>query len=330
MLEVTAVTKLYGRATGVRDVSFGVAPGEIVGLLGPNGAGKTTIMRVVTGFLTATAGTVKVAGFDVVDQPLQARRHLGYLPEQPPVYPDMTVASYLDFVAQVREVPARERRARIGSAIEQLDLSSVSGRLIGNLSKGYRQRVGLAQALVHDPPLLVLDEPSSSLDPGQTVEMRNIVRRLGETRAVLLSSHILAEVERICARVVILKQGRVVAADRMDRLTRLLAVGTKLRIQVRGKRRDVDSVLAKVPKLESWELEDAGEDVVVGHLHPSSGADIRETLFFRLAEAGYPLLEVRPEVPGLESVFMELTGGAMPAHKPGKSASRSGVEVRGR
>lgn len=325
MLEVREVTKLYGRAIGVRDVSFEVAPGEIVGLLGPNGAGKTTIMRVLTGFLSATAGTVKVAGSDVAEQPLRARRRLGYLPELPPVYPDMTVVGYLGFVAQVREVPARERRGRVGAIVEHLDLAPVARRLIGNLSKGYRQRVGLAQALIHDPPLLVLDEPSSSLDPGQTMEMRNILRQLGETRAILLSSHILAEVERICARVIILKQGRVVAAERMDHLTKLLTGGSKLRILVRGERDKVDAVLASVPGLEHWMLEDT-EEGVVGHLQSSTGVDVREALFFRLAEASQPLLELRPEAPGLESVFMELTAGAT-REQTAEDVARSRVEV---
>jgi ABC-2 type transport system ATP-binding protein len=325
MLEVREVTKLYGRTAGVRDISFDVTPGEIVGLLGPNGAGKTTTMRVLTGFLLATTGSVKVAGFDVVRQPLQARRRMGYLPELPPVYRDMTVASYLSFVAQVREVPARERRGRIGAVLDQLDLTPLARRLIGHLSKGYRQRVGLAQALIHDPPLLVLDEPSSSLDPGQTVEMRNIIRGLGETRGVLLSSHILAEVERLCTRVIILKQGRVVAAERMDHLAQLLAGGSGLRILVRAERGKVDAVLARVLGLDRWTLERAQEGLLVGHLHPSAGADIREALFFRFAEARCPLLELRPEAPDLERVFMELTAGVSDDHLTG--ANSPGAEV---
>ncbi len=310
MLEVRGVTKLYGPTAGVRDVSFDVGPGEIVGLLGPNGAGKTTIMRVLTGFLSATAGTVRVAGFDVASQPLQARRRLGYLPEIPPVYGDMTVAGYLGFVAQIREVPASGRRRHVAAVMEKLDLRPMAGRLIGHLSKGYRQRVGLAQALIHDPPLLVLDEPSSSLDPGQTVEMRNIIKKVGETRAVLLSSHILAEVEVTCNRVVILKEGRVVAAERMDRLAELLAGRSGLKIQTRADRAKVEVVLAKVPRLECWTLESANDGTLAAHLSPTAGADIREAVFGEFARAGVPLLELRPEVPGLERVFMELTAVA--------------------
>jgi ABC-2 type transport system ATP-binding protein len=220
MIEVTALTKRYGDLVAVDDVSFRVAEGQILGFLGPNGAGKTTTMRMITGFMPPTSGAVRVGGFDTVTESMEVRRRIGYLPEHPPLYLDMTVTSQLRFVARLKGVP----RSQVGEAIDRVTsvcgLDDVRKRMLGHLSKGYRQRVGLAQALIHDPPVLVLDEPTIGLDPRQIIEIRQLVRELAGSRTIILSTHILAEVAEVCEKVVIINQGRVAVEDSLDELTR--------------------------------------------------------------------------------------------------------------
>ncbi len=234
MIEVEGLTKRYGRATAVDGVSFKVEKGEILGFLGPNGAGKTTTMRILTCYLPPTEGAARVAGHDVFSQPMEVKKRVGYLPETPPLYPDMEVADYLDFCAKIKGVPAKERRTRVADAIEKCRVGDVRDKLIAKLSKGYRQRVGLAQAILHNPDVLILDEPTAGLDPKQIIETRDLIRGLGGSHTVVLSTHILPEVSMTCGRVVIINKGRVVAEDTPDNLTRRLKGAGVTRIEVRG------------------------------------------------------------------------------------------------
>ena len=232
MIEVQHLTKRYGRVTAVDDVSFRVERGEILGFLGPNGAGKTTTMRILTGYMPATEGKAIVAGFDVFDQPIEAKRRTGYLPETPPLYPDMTVSEYLDFVAKIKGVPAGDRRTRIQYVMERTRIADMADRLCGKLSKGYKQRVGLAQALIHNPDVLILDEPTAGLDPKQIIETRELIKELAGDHTIILSTHILPEVAQTCQRVVIINKGTVVAVDTPDNLTARLRGSETMYVQV--------------------------------------------------------------------------------------------------
>ena len=240
MIEVQHLTKRYGRFTAVDDVSFRVERGEILGFLGPNGAGKTTTMRILTGYMPATEGKAVVAGFDVFDQPIEAKRRTGYLPETPPLYPDMTVGEYLTFVAKIKGVPSAERRARIQTIMERTRIADMAKRACGKLSKGYRQRVGLAQALIHNPDVLILDEPTAGLDPKQIIETRQLIKELAGDHTIILSTHILPEVSQTCQRVVIIAKGKVVAVDTPDNLTARLRGSETMYVQVDAARRRCD------------------------------------------------------------------------------------------
>ena len=234
MIEVQNLTKDYGQVTAVDRVSFTVNEGEILGFLGPNGAGKTTTMRILTGYMPATSGTARIAGFDVATDSLEVRRHIGYLPEAPPLYPDMTVEAYLDFVLRIKNVPAEKRRSRITDALEKTGLVDKRSQLIKRLSRGYKQRVGLAQALVHDPGVIILDEPTVGLDPKQIIEVRHLIKSLAGSHTIILSTHILPEVSMTCDRVVIINKGKIAAVDTPQNLTAQLKGGQKIQIVVRG------------------------------------------------------------------------------------------------
>src|SRR6266516_4629259 len=241
MIEVEGLTKRYGPTLAVSEVSFEVRKGEVLGFLGPNGAGKTTTMRVITGYLPPSAGKVRVAGVDVVEEPLEAKRHTGYLPENPPVYPDMTVVEYLAFVARVKGLPRGEVKKRVDEVSEKCAITDVRERQIGKLSKGYRQRVGLAQALIHNPDVLILDEPTAGLDPKQIIETRERIRGFAGQHTVVLSTHILPEVSMTCGRVVIINKGRVVAEDTPENLTHRLQGAATVRLEVRGDSPDLEA-----------------------------------------------------------------------------------------
>ena len=247
MIEVQHLTKQYGRVTAVNDISFRVERGEILGFLGPNGAGKTTTMRILTGYMPATDGKAVVAGFDVFDQPIEAKRRTGYLPETPPLYPDMTVKEYLDFVAKVKGVPAAGRRERIRQVMERVRIADMADRLCSKLSKGYRQRVGLAQAIIHNPDVLILDEPTAGLDPKQIIETRNLIKELAGDHTIILSTHILPEVSQTCERVVIINKGRVVAEDTPHNLTARLRGSETLYVQVDANGADAAAALQRIP-----------------------------------------------------------------------------------
>lgn len=303
MIEVDHVSKYYGPTRGVENISFRVQRGEILGLLGPNGAGKTTTLRMLTGYMPPTSGRIRIDGFDLDEDPYEARRHIGYLPDNPPLYPEMTVRAYLAFMAELRGVPRQRRRARVDDVIGAMELESVAGRLVGHLSRGFRQRVGLAQALVHEPSVLVLDEPTVGLDPRQIAEMRSLIRRLGSDRAVVLSSHILPEVQAVCHRVIILHRGQVLAEDTTERLAAAVRGTRRLAVRVAREPQRAAAILAHLAGVT--QVVPSEDGLLYVHVQPER--DVRESLFFALAEAGLPLIELRAADVSLEEVFLQLT-----------------------
>ncbi|MEV2910146.1 ATP-binding cassette domain-containing protein [Paenibacillus larvae] len=311
MLEVKQVSKLYENQRGVKEIDFSMQRGEIVGFLGPNGAGKTTTMRMITGYINPTRGSIHVDGLSMADHPKKARRKIGYLPETPPLYPEMSVLSYLKFIAKIKDVPARDQKKRIEEVVDKLGLAGQERQIIRHLSKGYKQRLGLAQAIIHKPDLLILDEPTSGLDPKQIIEIRQLIRELGENHTVLLSTHILPEVNAICNRVLIINQGRIVLDENPEHLGQTMADSFEVSLDVKGPA-DVVIPLVKsvdgVGTVEERRGEEASSGEVV-HLHVKSAdqTDIREQLFYTLAEAKYPIMEMRRERISLEDVFLRLT-----------------------
>ena len=303
MIEVENLTKRYGRHTAVDGISFRVNKGEILGFLGPNGAGKTTTMRILTCYLPATAGTARVAGFDVFDQPLEVKRRVGYIPETPPLYPDMSVDAFLDFCAKIKGVPAGERKARIDEAIGKCRVGDVRRTLIGRLSKGYRQRVGLAQAILANPEVLILDEPTAGLDPKQIIETRELIKGLGGDHTIILSTHILPEVSMTCGRVVIINKGRVVAEDTPDNLTHRLSGAATLRVEVRGDAAVAESVLRAVPGVLAVRAAGAGAFEV----EAGAGADVRAEVARAVIASGADLVGLTQAGMSLEEIFLHLT-----------------------
>lgn len=269
MLEVKQVSKLYGNDRGVHNIDFSMQRGEIVGFLGPNGAGKTTTMRMITGYLNPTHGQIWVDGHSMADNPKKARRKIGYLPETPPLYPEMTVQSYLRFIANLRDVPAREQKLRVGEAIDKLGLQGREKQIIRSLSKGYKQRLGLAQAILHQPDLLILDEPTSGLDPKQIIEIRQLIHELGENHTVLLSTHILPEINAICNRVLIINQGRVVLDERPEHLGRTMGETFEVSLEVKGPRERILNELRSLPSIGEVKEVDAPE---AGAVVPTASA----------------------------------------------------------
>jgi len=307
MIEVRNLTKRYGPVTAVNDVTFRVEAGEVLGFLGPNGAGKTTTMRVITGYMPATEGKAFVAGYDVFEQPIEAKRRTGYLPELPPLYPDMTVREYLTFVARIKRLPRREVRSRVDEIMQKTRVTDVASRHCGKLSKGYRQRVGLAQALIHNPEVLVLDEPTAGLDPKQIIETRQLIRQLGGSHTIILSTHILPEVAQTCQRVVIINNGRVVAVDTPENLTGRLRGSETMYLQVAGPMPDVQSVLGAVSGVTRAEATVGREGLVDVEVDSARGQDVRRELAAAVVGHGWGLLELRPMRMSLEDIFLSLT-----------------------
>lgn len=305
MIEVKNVTKLYGNFRAVDDISFTVDKGEIIGLLGPNGAGKTTTMRILTCFLPATSGTVSVAGFDVFNDSLEVRRRVGYLPETPPLYPEMTVAAYLKFIAEIREVPWSKQRTQIDEVVRRTGLTEHYSRVIGTLSKGFRQRVGLAQALLHDPEVLILDEPTVGLDPNQIIEIRGLIQNLASDRTVVLSTHILSEVSMTCKRVIIINEGRIVASDTVANLERMGAEGTNFRITLKPSGLDWKKDFESVPGVRIANDHAEGSLVKFDLATPDQAA--YEKVFSASAAKGHIFTEIAPARASLEEVFLRLT-----------------------
>ena len=313
MIEVQHVTKRYGRVTAVDDVSFRVEPGEILGFLGPNGAGKTTTMRILTGYMPASEGRVTVAGYDVFTHPIEAKRRTGYLPETPPVYPDMTVREYLDFVARIKGVPAAERASRVDTVMKRTHVADMASRHCGKLSKGYRQRVGLAQAIIHNPEVLILDEPTAGLDPKQIIETRDLIRSLAGDHTIVLSTHILPEVSQTCQRVVIINKGRVVAVDSPENLTGRLRGAETLYVQVDAAGADAGPTLAAVPGVLRVAPADQRAGSGAYEVESERGRDIRRELARDIVTRGWGLLELRPMRMSLEEVFLQVTTEELPA-----------------
>ncbi|HTK29426.1 MAG TPA: ABC transporter ATP-binding protein [Vicinamibacterales bacterium] len=307
MIEVQHLTKRYGPVTAVDDVSFRVERGEILGFLGPNGAGKTTTMRILTGYMPATDGRAIVAGFDVFDQPLEAKRRTGYLPETPPLYPDMTVAEYLTFVSKIKGVPAAQRADRVHSVMDRTRVLDMAGRLCSRLSKGYKQRVGLAQALIHNPDVLILDEPTAGLDPKQIIETRQLIKELGGTHTIILSTHILPEVSQTCHRVVIINKGRVVAVDTPENLTARLRGSETMYVQVDTAGADAGTALAGIAGVTRVAEADRRDGLVGYEVESERGHDVRRDLARAVVTSGWGLLELRPMRMSLEEIFLSLT-----------------------
>jgi ABC-2 type transport system ATP-binding protein len=299
---------MYGSVTAVDHVSFTVNKGEILGFLGPNGAGKTTTMRILTGYIPATSGTARISGFDVFNDSLEVRRHIGYLPENPPVYPDMSVETYLDFVARIKNVPSARRPERISDALQKTSLVDKRHELIKRLSRGYRQRVGLAQALVHDPDVIILDEPTVGLDPKQIIEVRNLIKGLAGSHTIILSTHILPEVSMTCDRVVIINKGKIAAVDTPERLTSQLKGGQKIRVQVKAPDGPLQQLLEQTPGVSRVQLEPArAGGLLTATAETAQGDDIRSVIAAKIVEKGWPLYELRGVSLSLEDIFLELT-----------------------
>jgi ABC-2 type transport system ATP-binding protein len=307
VIEVQHLTKRYGRVTAVDDVSFRVERGEILGFLGPNGAGKTTTMRILTGYMPATEGRATVAGYDVFDKPIEAKRRTGYLPETPPLYPDMTVREYLDFVARIKGVSSAERAARVDAVMRRTHVDDMASRHCGKLSKGYRQRVGLAQALLHNPEVLILDEPTAGLDPKQIIETRDLIRGLAGDHTIILSTHILPEVSQTCHRVVIINKGRVVAVDTPENLTARLRGSETMYVQVDTAGADAGTALAGIAGVTRVAEADRRDGLVGYEVESERGHDVRRDLARAVVTSGWGLLELRPMRMSLEEIFLSLT-----------------------
>jgi ABC-2 type transport system ATP-binding protein len=307
MITVEHLTKHYGRVAAVDDISFEVPKGEILGFLGPNGAGKTTTMRILTGYMPPTSGRATVAGFDVFRQSLEARRHVGYLPETVPLYTEMTPRGYLDFIGKIRGLDSRTRRIRIDDVAEKVRITDMMSRTIGKLSKGYRQRVGLAQALLGDPDVLVLDEPTIGLDPRQIVETRSVIRNLAGEHTVILSTHILPEVSMTCQRVVIIDRGKIAAIDTPENLQRRMRGADALDVEVRGPAEAVRAALQAIPEVISVAERANGKgEATVFAIECSAGTDVREHIASTIVQRGWGLRELRAANVSLEDVFVQL------------------------
>ena len=305
MIEVKSLTKYYGATVGIEGVSFRVEKGEILGLLGPNAAGKTTTIRILTCYMPPTSGGATVDGQDIFSAPLNVRRQIGYLPENVPLYPDMRTSEYLTYRAKLREIPRGKIRKRVDSVIERCRIKDVRNDVIGTLSKGYRQRVGLAGALVSDPPILILDEPTIGLDPRQIREVRELIRELGGSHTILLSSHILPEVEMICGRVIIIDRGKVVAMDTPSKLVEQMRGKETMSLEVKGGK-DTAAELRRIPGVENVEVEQKGETGIYS-VECAKGKDLREIVSRTIMQSGGIILEMRMKTLSLEDVFMHLT-----------------------
>jgi ABC-2 type transport system ATP-binding protein len=311
MIKVEGLTKRYARNVAVDNISFEVDKGQIVGFLGPNGAGKTTTMRVLTCFLPPTSGSANVAGYDVIDQPLEVKKRIGYLPETPPLYPEMEVAEYLTFVGRLKGIAGNEIKRRVDDSCEQCAIADVKKKLIGKLSKGYRQRVGLAQAIIHNPDVLILDEPTSGLDPKQIIETRELIRRLAGSHTIILSTHILSEVEQSCERVIIISQGKLVATDSVANLTNRLRGSEAVAVEIEGDGQvapgDVQGRLEQVSGVSRVIPKDTRNGRWIFEVESVQGRSIRADLARAVVGAGWNLTELRAVGFSLEDVFLQLT-----------------------
>ena len=309
MIEVTNLVKDYGNHHAVKGLSFTVGEGQIVGLLGPNGAGKSTTMNIMTGYISSTAGKVKIGEYDMFEQPLKAKKLIGYLPEMPPIYEEMTVEEYLNFVCSLKGIrKKKDRKENIAEVEEAVRITDVKGRLIKNLSKGYKQRVGLAQALIGNPPLLILDEPTVGLDPNQIIEIRALIKKLGEKHTIILSSHILSEVNAICDYVLIIDKGLLVAEDTPENLSEHFADKNRILLSVKGEKELIEQALEESEYIASYTVTGENEGVLDVTAETSVKEDVRDALFFEFADKKLPIVKMETETLSLEEVFLKLTG----------------------
>lgn len=308
MIQVENISKKYGEHTAVDNLSFTVEKGQIYGFLGPNGAGKSTTMNIMTGYIAAGSGTVKINGFDILTEPEKAKKCIGYLPEIPPLYTDMTVYEYLMFVAELKKVPRKERMEHVEEIIERTQLEDAGGRLIRNLSKGFKQRVGLAQAMIGYPEVLILDEPMVGLDPKQILEIRDLIKELSREHTIILSSHILAEVSAVCDHIMIISKGKLVASGSPEELQEMMHTKTELEVVLLCEKEQAEAVLRDIRQIEDYTIEPAQEEGSIKVcLNVSDNADIRKELSVALAGAGIPILSMKRLEKSLEDIFLELT-----------------------
>ena len=309
MIKVRNLTKKYGNHLAVNNISFDIKPGKIYGLLGPNGAGKSTTMNILTGCLAATSGEGKVDGHDIFDEPIEAKRHIGYLPEQPPVYGEMTPREYLMFVAEAKGVPFEKSLRHVKEVMQLTQIYDVRNRLIRNLSKGYRQRVGIAQAMIGEPDVIILDEPTVGLDPAQIIEIRNLIRKLGRLKTVIISSHILAEISAVCDHVIIISHGNIVANDTLENLEASASRNNALTLKIKGDKARAEKLISSVSGVASAEYSENG-GIVSASVIAEEGADIREAVFNAFASAKMPLLDMHTNETTLEDIFLGLAYGS--------------------
>lgn len=321
MIEVKNLVKDYGGHLAVDHLSFTVSDGQIYGFLGPNGAGKSTTMNIMTGYIGATEGDVLINGHNILEEPEEAKKNIGYLPELPPLYVDMTVEEQLMFAAELKRIPKKERKESVDGVLELAKLNDVKGRLIRNLSKGYRQRVGLAQAVIGLPPVIILDEPTVGLDPKQIIEIRDVIRRLGENHTVILSSHILSEVSAVCDHILIIDKGKLIASDTPENLEKQMAGTSGMELLIKGESEEIYDTLESVSRAEDITVRESGEEGVckvsfgIGGEDEENGEDIRESIFFAFADRRLPILSMKATKASLEEVFLELTAEAEEAGK---------------
>ena len=308
MIEVKNLVKRFGTKYAVDDLSFSVGEGEIIGFLGPNGAGKSTTMNMITGYLSSTSGSVKIAGEDILDNPMSAKKLIGYLPEQPPLYPDMTVREYLNFVYDLKGCTLNRKKhiLEVCKVVKILDDYN-RNRLIKNLSKGYKQRIGIAQALIGNPKIIILDEPTIGLDPKEIIEIRSLIRALGENHTVILSTHILSEVQAVCSRILIIKGGKLIADEKIENTAKLLGVNRRLEARICGAQRDVLHVIRAIPEITHADVIGEREgDSFAYSIESSAGVDIRKSLFNALAANNMPLIGLTEQNTSLEDIFISL------------------------
>ncbi|MDE5967423.1 MAG: ABC transporter ATP-binding protein [Lachnospiraceae bacterium] len=309
MIEVTNLVKRYGNHTAVDRLSFTVEDGQIYGFLGPNGAGKSTTMNIMTGYIAATEGQVLINGHDILEEPAEAKKCIGYLPELPPLYMDMTVREYLKFVAELKKLPKKEHADHIAEVMETVKITDMADRLIKNLSKGYRQRVGLAQAIIGYPEIIILDEPTVGLDPKQIIEIRDLIRSLGKKHTVILSSHILSEVSAVCDQIMIISKGKLVANDTPEKLSEMASGTTDIHLEIKGDRERVKAAIKSCGFIDYIEVNSYQKDTGCGvyTVHVQENQDIREEIFYKMADIKAPILEMSISRKSLEDVFLELT-----------------------
>ncbi|MCM1262697.1 MAG: ABC transporter ATP-binding protein [Butyrivibrio sp.] len=322
MIKVNNLVKKYGSHTAVDNLSFEVEKGQIFGFLGPNGAGKTTTMNIMTGYIAATDGSVEINGYDMLTKPQEAKKCIGYLPEIPPLYTDMTVLEYLKFVAELKKVPKEERNAQIQEIMKMTEILDVGGRLIKNLSKGYKQRVGLAQAIVGYPDVIILDEPMVGLDPKQIIEIRALIKRLSENHTIILSSHILSEVSTLCDHIMIISNGRLMASDTPQGLQKLMEKSVEIEITALGSVEKAEGILSKIENVQSFNCEAAEEENVKICVVTQGDIDIRKELSVALTAGGMPVLSMNKLEKTLEDIFLQLTDDAA-----NKDAAAEGAAV---